>query len=316
MEDTMALTSRIALVTWALAATAVTACSGSDGGSTNDVTNDSGVAVHDSGSSPTDTGATPIDAPPAATIHVRIAHLSPDAPNVEVCVKGKGKDDSTYVGPIFKTVGIAGGLAFGQVTAYLDLPAGAYTARIVAPDATSCAKEILPGTTYDLPDLPGGAYATALAIGRVGGATKDFTVHPVVDTHDAPSTGNVRVRFFHASPDTPSVDVGLVSSSFTAIWSDVSFGAAKSAESAIGTSDANAFVSTAAPGTVVVGARATGTTAIALKVDAPLAGGKVLSTFAIGLLGGTGSQALSVLACDDLAPASGGLSACTRLSAP
>lgn len=276
---------------------------------------DSGVT--DTGSGAADTGAEPadtspaVDAPPSDTkLHVRIAHLSPDAPAVDVCVKAKGSADTTFVGPVLKAK-LATGLAFAQLSEYLDLEPGEYTARLVAPGAASCATSLASLPDYDLPKLPAGVWATAAAIGEVSKTPATFTVKPFVDSHGAPASGKIAIRFVHASPNTPAVDVGVgEGSAFAKIWSDVSFPNAGAPSGA----DANGFLTTDPLSAVAVVARATGTSADALvvkPVSAPA--GAIVSAFAIGLFGTTsGASRLGVLLCVDSAAASGGLTSCTR----
>ena len=73
---------------------------------------------------------------------VRVAHLSPDAPAVNVCVQYK--DQTTFAGPIITaTLPDDGGtgLAFGQVSAFTEVPSGAITE--MQPE-TSVATQTLP----------------------------------------------------------------------------------------------------------------------------------------------------------------------------
>jgi hypothetical protein len=250
------------------------------------------------------------DAPPVDTkIHVRVAHLSPDAPAVDVCVKRKDAADTTYVGPVLKP-GLATGLAYSKVTGYLDLDPGAYTVRLVPGGAANCNASLSGLPAYDLPALPAGTWATAAAVGEAGKTPSTFTVKPFVDSR-APVAGKNTIRFVHASPTTPAVDVGVgFRAGFTRIWSSVSFPNAGSPTGA----DANGFVAADPAADVVVTARVAGSSDDALSVGPiDLVAGKVFSTFAIGLLAGTDDKKLSVLACDDLAAPTGGLSNCAIL---
>ena len=105
--------------------------------------------------SPSTDGGPPSDAPaaPPQTL-LRIAHLSPDAPAIDVCVAPHGT--TTFQGPLVAglasslglTASTAGGaigndggvigLSFTEVSAYISLDPGAYDVRIVAAGASSC----------------------------------------------------------------------------------------------------------------------------------------------------------------------------------
>lgn len=311
----MSLASRFAAVSLLVPFVALAACSSDDSPAT---TQDSDTQTFDTGTTdtgapPSDTGSvdtgsdTASDAPAVDTkVHVRIAHLSPDAPAVDVCVKPKGT--ATFVGPVLK----GSGLAFPQITKYLELPPGEYTARLVAAGATSCDTSLASLPDYDLPKLEAGTWATAAALGEVGSTPATFTVKPFVDSHGAPASGKIAIRFVHASPNTPAVDVGVgEGSAFTKVWGNVafqSFGAATGA-------DANGFLTTDPLSSVAVVARAAGssTDALVIKpVSAPA--GAIVSAWAIGLFGTTsGDKRLSVLVCVDSADPTGGLTTCNRL---
>lgn len=283
------------------------------------------VTVTDTGIgdvTPIDTGTPPgvdavvedapiVDAPPPDTkAHVRIAHLSPDAPAVDVCVKPTGAPDSAYVGPLLNAT-LPGGLQFAQITQYLELDPGTYTARLVAADAIDCNSSLAGLPTYDLPALAAGTWATAAALGEVSASPATFTVKPFIDEHDAPASGQADIRFVHASPNTPAVDVGIgKGDAFTKIWGPVAFGEVGTTTGA----DRNGFLTTNPITDAAVVARASGTTTDALVIEpVSVPAGSVVSTWAIGLFGpGNGKNRLSVLICDDLARPMGGLSVCTR----
>ena len=130
-------------------------------------------------------------------LHLRVAHLSPDAPAVRVCVVPAAGAFSAAILPVTPS------LTFRSVTGYLDVLPGSYKARIVAGAATTCATPLASLPDYTLPALPRGTFATAAAVGRVAatGATA-FTVAPYVDLLATPATGNAHLRFIHAAPAT------------------------------------------------------------------------------------------------------------------
>jgi len=238
-------------------------------------------------------------------IHVRVAHLSPDAPAVDFCL---AKDGGSFSGPVLGGLSVAGGLPYANVTRYLELDAGQYTARLVAPGASGCATSLADLPDYPLPDLAGGTYATVAAVGLVGssGATA-FTVKPFVDESTVPA-GKAALRFVHASPGTPAVDVGTLSgSTFSAIFSNVAFGDFATSSGI----DANGYLVTSPISSATVSARPAGTSTDALVVEGvSLPAGAIASLFAIGELESEATP-LKVLACLDSEAPVGALSACS-----
>jgi hypothetical protein len=120
------------------------------------------------------------------------------------------------------------------------------------------------------------------------------------------------VRFVHASPGTPAVDVGLVSgSTFTPVFKDVSFGKFAAAGSGI---DANGYLATTPLSGVTLGAAPTGTTNVVKSVSGVSApAGAIVSAFAIGGKTGATTNPLQVLLCVDSAAASGVLTSCAAM---
>jgi hypothetical protein len=257
---------------------------------------------------------------PPAKAFVRVAHLSPDAPAVDFCIAPAGT--TTFTGPVFKSLGgatAAAGISFEQVTRYIEVDAAQYDVRLVAPNAADCADTLGLPVFTGLPALPANGYVTIAAIGALeprSGVDAPFELTAYVDRRTAPPTGQVAVRFVHASPDTPPVDVGLgAGAEFTPVWTNVAFG-----EFDTGTGfDANGFVSAPAlaAGTIL-SARATGTTADALVIElvTGLPSPAIASVFATGFLNpATGaSPALGGIACLDTSPAAGNYSTCLPLT--
>jgi hypothetical protein len=226
---------------------------------------------------------------------VRLAHLSPDAPAVDVCVD----PGSGFIGPVLKGAGDTDGLAYPEVTAYLDVPAATYAVRIVAPNAADCATAL-----GGLPDVEGvavaegGAY-TAAAVGMLTPAGDDeaFSIEVLADVSEAANAAQGYLRFIHASPDTPAVDVGTGSGeSFSAVWTDVEF-------PNVGQVGGGDYLETDPLDGVEVSARASGTTSDALVIPSvDLPAGAVATAFAIGNLD-SDPKPLKVLICVDSAAA-------------
>ena len=224
---------------------------------------------------------------------LRVAHLSPDAPAVDVCVN----PGSGFIGPVLATAGDTNGLAYPEVTSYVAVPAATYSVRIVAPASANC-NTALAG----LPDVTGVTVAansdyTAAAVGMLTAAGSDdaFSIKLMADDNTPENSAKGYLRFVHASPDAPAVDVGLGSGSgFTAVWTGVEFGE-------VGKVSGKDYVETDPIAAGTVSARATGTTADALVIPGVnLPAGAVATAFAIGNLDGA-PKPLKVLLCVDSA---------------
>ncbi len=130
---------------------------------------------------------------------VRVAHLSPDAPAVDVLVDGQAALE---------------GVEFGAVSDYLALSAGEHTVTIQTSENETVVFE---GNV----SVEAGEMYTVAAIGEV----TEETFEPVVyeDDFEMPSDENATVRLIHASPDAPAVDV-TVAGTDTVLYDNVSFG--------------------------------------------------------------------------------------------
>ncbi|MDF9747226.1 DUF4397 domain-containing protein [Natrinema salsiterrestre] len=121
---------------------------------------------------------------------VRVAHFSPDAPNVDVYV-----DDNRVLADV----------AYGDVTPYLEIEPGTYAVTITAagdPETVAFEGDV----TF------GAAFYTVAAIGELGAET--FQPAVLVDA------GSALARLVHAAPDAPAVDVYADD---TLLFEDVSF---------------------------------------------------------------------------------------------
>lgn len=127
---------------------------------------------------------------------LRVIHASPDAPAVDIYAEGVA-------------TALITNLAYGQVSAYLDLDAGTYNIQIRAAGADPGSQPAF--ETGDLA-IPDGAKISALAVGLLASSNGDdkFRVLPLVEDFIDPGTGNAAVRIIHGSADAPTVaiDVG------------------------------------------------------------------------------------------------------------
>ena len=114
---------------------------------------------------------------------VRVAHLSPDTPAVDVYL-----DDSRVLADV----------AFETISAYLPVPAGRYTVRVTPAGAGIENAVIEQHVTVEA----GGAYTVAAV-----GESSDHIRAAVFEDHLGTEAGSALVRVIHASPDAPAVDV-------------------------------------------------------------------------------------------------------------
>ncbi|AHY47809.1 LPXTG cell wall anchor domain [Rubrobacter radiotolerans] len=178
---------------------------------------------------------------------VRVAHLSPDAPNVDIYVNDE-------------PVGALTNVPYGTVSPYLPLPEGSQNVKVYASGDTS-----EPVLEADV-DLSAGSAYTIAAVGLVGDGSLAAQVYE--DDLSAPEEGNANLRVVHASPDAGPVDV--VPEGGEALVSDLEF------------PDASPYASVPA-GTYTLNVNAAGTDTTAIQVPgATVEAGTVYSAFAIG----------------------------------
>ena len=137
---------------------------------------------------------------------VRLAHLSPDTPAVDVQLIGVDSADGFELEEV----------GYGDVSDYWRLPAGAYAVAMVpagAPEGTD------PLISQVIEISADEAY-TAAAAGR----NEDLAVRVITDDLTPPQEGGARVRLVQASISSPSVDVSTDTG--TPIAEDVEFGTA------------------------------------------------------------------------------------------
>ncbi|ATW88407.1 uncharacterized protein DUF4397 [Halohasta litchfieldiae] len=135
---------------------------------------------------------------------LRVAHLSPDAPNVDVYLDG----DAVLEDVPYRTV-----------SDYLELTAGTYDVMITA------AGDIETVVFDEALEVPAGEFTVA-AVGELTDENQPFAVEVYEDDVSDPGD-NARIRLVHAAPDAPNVDV---TAGGDALFTDVPFGAAGAVE--------------------------------------------------------------------------------------
>jgi LPXTG-motif cell wall-anchored protein len=181
---------------------------------------------------------------------VRVVHASPDAPAVDVYVNGN------------ETLSDVG---FFAASNYLSVPAGAYDFQVTpagspASDAVIDAQDVA---------LAAGQDYTVVAVNTVA------NIEPLVleDNNAAPAAGKAHVRFVHASPDAPAVDIKVAGG--PTIFSNIAF-------KGVGT------YTPVDAGTYNLQVTPAGASDVVLDLpNITLEAGTVYTVFATGLAGGT-----------------------------
>jgi hypothetical protein len=126
----------------------------------------------------------------AGSGYVRLAHLSPDTPAVDVYLKS----DSGAVKPqIFR------GVAYGAMSQYLRLPTGTYQVAMRKAGASAATKPVI---TTQVGVTAGAAYTVA-GVGRFA----DLGLRVLKDDLKLPDPGKSKVRVIQASVKAPVLNV-------------------------------------------------------------------------------------------------------------
>lgn len=138
--------------------------------------------------------------------YIRVLHLSPDAPGVDVYVNGATR--------------VVENLKFLEGTDYLEVEEGTYSFNIT-PAGSPASSSVL-----DINDLPleGEQYYTAVAFG----ALESIQAIPLVDDYDGLDSGNIRVRAIHAAEAVGQVDIWVIpeTGNPSILYENVDFGVA------------------------------------------------------------------------------------------
>jgi hypothetical protein len=206
---------------------------------------------------------------------VRVVHASHDAPAVDVWADGAIAFSNA---------------PFKGITPYAELAAGMHNFKVVPTGATE------PVVIEADLDLQAGTDYTIVALNTLS------AIEPLVlvDNNGLPAAGKAHVRFVHASPDAPAVDIRVAGGGPT-LFSGVPFkGVGDYLPVDSGTYDLEVVVS--------------GTETVALSVPGlMLKEGTVYTVFAMGLAGGepalTAVPSADAMASESmLLPATGGMS--------
>ncbi|ARS91216.1 DUF4397 domain-containing protein [Natrarchaeobaculum aegyptiacum] len=195
----------------------------------------------------------PNDQPVDTDFQTRVAHLSPDAPTIDIYVDGER---------------VREGISYGTVTDYRDLAPGTYTIQVV-PTGVDPAEAVLE-ETVEAGDVDPTVDGLLAVIGEVAAENQPLEALFLDDDNSPVDPGTARVRVLHASPDAPAVDV-VAGETGEALFENVAFGESGYIEVPEGEYTIDIYPA---------GDRETSV----FEVDVSLAGGTVYSAFAIGYL--------------------------------
>jgi hypothetical protein len=214
-----------------------------DGGDTDSPTEDGGMGTM----SETDEEVMTPDG--TAQARVRAAHMSPDAPNVDVYVDGNAALED---------------VPFRAVSDYLEVPAGAHQFTITEAgnqDNAVFDQEV----TLEAQDY------TLVAAGELTSEDTDFQVLPLADDNSDPGGNQARLRAVHVSPDAGAVDV-------TVSAGPVLFDGVEFTDSGYVSVEANDYTAQVRPDTMDNDGE------VVYDADVSLNGGTVYTAFASGYL--------------------------------
>lgn len=130
--------------------------------------------------------------PVADQAFLRLAHLSPDTPPVDVTVVAVADPSLRIDVP---------GVAYGAVSEYAALVPGSYTVSMVPAGAP-------PGTEPVITTVFAAAAGEAVTVAGLGN-NADLALRVLRDDLSPPPAGQAKVRIINASPATPTLDVRL-----------------------------------------------------------------------------------------------------------
>jgi len=158
-------------------------CGGSEG---------SGTPTGTGTESEMDTETGSADDEMSGTAMVRVSHMSPDAPNVDVYLDGSA---------------VLEDVAFGTTSSYLEVGAGEHDVEITAAGDQSTS------VFDDSITVEADTAYSVVAAGEISeGADQAFAPLVLEDDTSAPGSDTARLRLVHVSPDAPAVDVTANSS--------------------------------------------------------------------------------------------------------
>jgi hypothetical protein len=149
--------------------------------------------------------AAALAAQPDGPAYLRLAHLSPETPSVDVYVDSAADPSRSFVVP---------GVGYGVVSQYQPLPPDNYVISMRAAGAAASSPPVISATV----DARSGDAYTVTGTGK----SSDLGLDVLTDKLDIPPAGKASVRVVNATLSVPSADVGPVNGP---VWAQgVAFG--------------------------------------------------------------------------------------------
>ena len=197
--------------------------------------------------------------------HVRALHLVPNGPVFEVFIDG---------------LEAPGTLSYTQEIPFLAVPSGRYHVQLFTAGTPYSPTGGLINTHIS---IAAGVYYTAVALGAMPAPS----AWVLSDT--AAISGQVTLRFAHAAPNAPPVDLEAQGSGLLATH--------------VGYKEVSGYTTRLHAGTYVLIVHPAGSPAALLRVaGVTFLSGHVYTIYLDGFMGGSGAQALSLLYSDDTHP--------------
>lgn len=242
--------------------------------------------------------------PTAGPTRVRAVHAAPGAPAVDVYLNGARAFSNLDFTGVTRYAPLPGGsyavsaAPSGPGPQPIGGPAGVATATPGAPAPTTATPVTVPTSTQAVippavlgenVTLNAGTIYSAVVVGTAD--TQQLVL--LTDDLSAPPAGQAKVRFMHASPDAPAVDVAVTGGQ--TLFSNVAYKGSSSYK-------------TVPAGTVNLEVREAGTNTVVLTLpNVTLGSGVVYTIYATGLVNGTPSlQAIMAVESVDGQPVPAG----------
>jgi hypothetical protein len=127
--------------------------------------------------------------------YVRLAHLSPDSPEVDVYLDPTGPNKPNFASKVF------GGVGYGVVSPYQILPVGTYLVSMRPKGAPAST----PTTLTAIVNVAAGKAYTVAGVGK----NVDLGLRVLNDDLSRPQSGKAKVRIIQASGIAPLLDISL-----------------------------------------------------------------------------------------------------------
>ncbi len=251
-------------------------------------------------------GGTPSDLTGAAQeAYFRVGHFLVGPGPFDICVKGPG--DADFRGPLVRQqTQRPGGVSYANVSAYVTVAPTSYSVRAVPGSAVDCKTSIGGLPDLGVPPLSLGRHYTVVA----SGVTSRLSSIKFSLIEDDLSTqgGQARLRFINGAADLPSADLGFGSGAqYVPQLTGASYGN-------IGQASGQVYLTTTPLMNATIAVRQGGINMDALVIanKANIEVGTVATAVITGVPGDPFTP-LSLVLCNDSAPAANGLASCTEL---